>query len=505
VSGIAGGPTDGSGWFHDPAGSANLRWWDGARWTEHLIDPTTGVAPAAAQAVAEPVAAEPVAVQPVAAQPVTSLPVAETVSAQPVAQQPVAEQPVTPPAAEQSGSVPLTRRELREQQSSGAAPAASEPAAQQPAAQPVSPEPMNFDSLAAGPVVFEPAAEAPEPAPFVWGLGGSPATAEEVPAEVPAASFEQLMAASAAGNQSSDAQPLAAQPSAPLAQTFAPSAVDPATAAAQYSPASAGVGQPWIAAPPALEDLYALRTEDPTYEPTAGSTTPVAPTGDVASGSLSTTAIWVYAALPVLHFALAWFVYERLKPVDDTGIRWVVLLGPIVIYLILAAIDRSRLVANGHTTAPSALLALVPPLYIGIRAARLGLGAVIPAVVWLLLQAAVILALVSVFPTLASQLTGSYSATPAAIVRPTATVLTSAQRTAQLTPAGMAAKITSDFAAKKITFTEVTCPVIPNIFDGAQTVCVAKLTGGTENLNVSVTTTDPHSAFAVVSVGALVS
>ena len=28
-----------AGWYHDPHGSAPLRWWDGARWTDHIYDP----------------------------------------------------------------------------------------------------------------------------------------------------------------------------------------------------------------------------------------------------------------------------------------------------------------------------------------------------------------------------------------------------------------------------------------------------------------------------------
>jgi hypothetical protein len=37
------------GWYHDPWQRAPMRWWDGARWTEHVAD-WTGIAPAAARA-----------------------------------------------------------------------------------------------------------------------------------------------------------------------------------------------------------------------------------------------------------------------------------------------------------------------------------------------------------------------------------------------------------------------------------------------------------------------
>ncbi|MDC4232277.1 DUF2510 domain-containing protein [Actinomyces sp. B33] len=58
------------GWYPDPAGSARLRWWDGAAWTDRLIDqPEAGapshavgaspVAPPGPHAPAHPMAAPP--------------------------------------------------------------------------------------------------------------------------------------------------------------------------------------------------------------------------------------------------------------------------------------------------------------------------------------------------------------------------------------------------------------------------------------------------------------
>lgn len=457
MSEIVGGPAIGSGWFHDPAGSANLRWWDGTAWTAHLIDPATGVAPLRElPAAVEPVAIEPAAVEPATVEPATVEPAA-------VAPELTARETERTVVAEDS-SQPLTRRELRERASVGVAPVAIDTALEAAVDSPI-------ESPVEPPTVTEPAAAA-------------------VPELTP---FEQLMAASA---------PEASAPESVTAESFS---AQSANSDSYFTSVDGGNSQPWIpAAAPQANDVYPLQHDDAGYEPMVRTRPPVDAAQDVPIGTSSTTAIWIYAALPVLHFALAWFVYERLKPVDDTGIRWVVLLGPILIYLILAAIDRSRLVAHGHTRAPSPLLALIPPLYIGIRAARLGLGAVIPAVVWLVLQAAVIAAMVMFFPALTAQLTSAESAVPTTTATPQA-VLTPAQRAEQLTPTGMAAKIISDFAAKNITFTSVTCPVMPNVFDGAQTVCVAKLAGGTENLNVSVTASSPYTAFAVVGIGALIS
>src|SRR5262245_32042543 len=45
------------GWYHDPWQRAPMRWWDGARWTEHVADWTGMVPPATRPEAAPSVAA----------------------------------------------------------------------------------------------------------------------------------------------------------------------------------------------------------------------------------------------------------------------------------------------------------------------------------------------------------------------------------------------------------------------------------------------------------------
>ncbi len=253
---------------------------------------------------------------------------------------------------------------------------------------------------------------------------------------------------------------------------------------------------------PPREQPY-LPPHDPFYEPMVNPRTTVPQAAqEVAPGAVSTVAIWLYAVLPILHVALAWFVVEKLKLTDLGALRWAIIAGPIVIYLILAAVDRRRLLARGHVYLASALLAILPPLYLGIRAARMGARAVAPAIVWVLLQAAGIAVLVSLFPGVITQLTAAdISTAPTIQPLPTADthVLTPAERATLLTPAGMAAGLKSEFASKGVALTSVTCPALANTTDGTQVICLGVLPISKLDILVSVDNVNTLAAFDIIS------
>jgi hypothetical protein len=127
---------------------------------------------------------------------------------------------------------------------------------------------------------------------------------------------------------------------------------------------------------------------------------------DTRDAPVATWAVWLFAALPALHLALAWAVFDQLAPADTSILRWVVLVGPIIVYLVLAGLDRFALLRGGQVGAVPVAFAIIPPLYLVIRVVRLGVRALAPLIVWIVLQAAAVAALIFVFPAVYSAITG---------------------------------------------------------------------------------------------------
>ncbi|RZU66934.1 uncharacterized protein DUF2510 [Microterricola gilva] len=116
-----------AGWYADPQDAAQLRWWDGARWSDHTAPVPEPVAPAAPvfagplptvpkygemAPAAQPVGAQPGTAEPVAAQPFVApsyAPSAPSYSAQPYPAQPISRQYAGQPYAAQPYGMTMTQ------------------------------------------------------------------------------------------------------------------------------------------------------------------------------------------------------------------------------------------------------------------------------------------------------------------------------------------------------------------------------------------------------------
>jgi hypothetical protein len=363
VAGTSDGQAPGAGWFPDPAGSANLRWWDGSGWTEHFIDPATGAPPEVARRV----------------------------------------QPIRPPETVQAQQDivqdrPLTRRELREQQSTGEQLLGTE----QAATHQISEQATSEDPVGA----FEPDQEPPNPFDFflensVQPAAQQPAETAENPAETPRDPFAELFGSRETGpavvvpdlpvqetrpweesRETTRQQPVASAPVDPFEALFA-------------STSSSSASTP---------DAFPLLADTQRADSPGARQARVAEPAEV--GGSSTVAVWIFAALPILQLVLIWLVFEKLTLSNASVFRLPVLIGPIVIYLLLALFDNRVLAAKGYEPRALPVFAIIPPLYLIIRAVRVGSAGVAPLVVWLVLQVAVGGVLILVLRTALKQLAG---------------------------------------------------------------------------------------------------
>lgn len=272
-----------------------------------------------------------------------------------------------------------------------------------------------------------------------------------------------------------------------------------------------------VARPPAVAsaDLFPRRPRlQASPDPFATSSTPVAATalpvvfhspaaavpGPILaiSARSTTAAVWILALLPVVHLAAVWLILGLLDLGGSPVIRYLVLGAPLLLSPMLAFLDGRVLRGRGFLRTAPAVLALVPPLYLLVRAIRVGAAGVVPLLLWLLLQTAaisfIVLQLPSVFALVS--LTAPVAATPAVV---SGGPITGAQRAAELTPSGMAAELTRQTLAKKLTFSSISCPPLPVTLDGTAVSCVGTLASVKVTLNVVIDSTLPNSAFALVS------
>jgi hypothetical protein len=100
----------------------------------------------------------------------------------------------------------------------------------------------------------------------------------------------------------------------------------------------------------------------------------------------STVSSWLIAVLPLLQFAVVYAVFGVMAVELLPGTQWGILAAPAAFSLLFAIADRKKLTDLG-SSAPSIVLALIPPLYLLVRCFTTGRSSVLPLIIWILLQA----------------------------------------------------------------------------------------------------------------------
>ena len=430
-----------AGWYDDPLGRPTLRWWDGGAWTAEL----SGEAPA------EPTGA--------------AWPEIETA--------------VESLDIQVRDTAPRSRRQLREL--TGPLTTGSL------TSRPLTSGPLKSGPLTTGPIVVDAAAETSTPLVSAASLPRT-VTVVQVPSVVPVTPLfvDQTQLAALTTVETPTTQNFS---TGALGFTLPPDPFAAHSAAIQATPFSV---VPW----PSFATASIPAAPIPAASISAASI-PAASIPAVAARS-TTVSVWLLALLPAVHAALVWLVLARLDLGGNLVVRYAVLGAPLVLALLLAFADRRALRARGFSRTAPTVLALMPPIYLVVRIIRGGAAGILPLLVWLLLQAGAVAFVLLQLPTTFAllPLTPTGPLTPVAVASGPITV---AQRTAQLSPSGMAAELTRQTLARNLHFSSITCPTIPVTVDGTAVTCGGTIASVKMHLTVMIDSSLPNSAFALVS------
>ena len=308
-----------AGWYPDPRGSAQRRWWDGTAWTHALEAPPEPVTPAYANLPGPGTPAYANLPGPARRTPSPSAPTVRR-ALDPEAHTAPAEQPLP------------SRRQLRE--------AAAALEAQRQLTEPAAPSPV----YAMGPAVsqsFTPAAATPVAAPV------------SAPVALPVVSA-----------------PVSAPVPAPLSAPVAVPVVSAPVSAPVASPVSAPVALPIAASPVESSIANPVLSSGPAYQPFG--LAPKITTGVVeAPTSVNTPSVWIITALPAVALAIAAaliaFAPDFYTPFTQGALAFVLAVGAVA----LAVHDRRQLVLRSHqATASPAWILLTPLAYLVARASN---------------------------------------------------------------------------------------------------------------------------------------
>ncbi len=472
-------PAIAAGWYADPVRAAKHRWWDGSSWTAHLsgdraqeqaraVEPPAAVAPAVV--VASTAAAVAAADAPMSRRRLRELTGPLTTGSEPNPSDAALAQDTATAAARESGAVSASPLETSVE-SSATAPV--ERPAEGPAEVRERPASSSDDATR----FLDATDRARSSVPRAW-VGDAPSLAQLLPGTaarpaVSAGSAVDLPAATAAG----------------VANLSVPARIAPETT--PFAPGFLGFTLP----PDPFAGPSAPGPSTPKYVPLSAVTVlGTAPTRPVRS---RTAAVWLLALLPLVQAAIAWLLVVQLRVAVDLPVQGALLGASLTLSVALAFADRRLLRVRGfERTAPTAF-AVLPPVYLLVRALRVGAG-VGPFAAWLVIQSVAIAFVAVQLPTVLSMgpVSSSVAPGPAPLV---AGPITAAQRATQLTPSGMATALRAQTLAKNVHLSSIVCPAIPSTVDGTAVTCVGILAMVKINLNVVIDSSLPNSAFALVS------
>lgn len=117
---------------------------------------------------------------------------------------------------------------------------------------------------------------------------------------------------------------------------------------------------------------------------------------DTFASRVHTSAIWLFAMLPIMHAAAVYYAITGLPSYAPFSSTLALLGLPFVLYAALAARDARALGDDGHlATAPWGLALIAPPVYLavrGVQVSRATGAAPWPLFTWVLVQALVMAA-----------------------------------------------------------------------------------------------------------------
>jgi hypothetical protein len=204
------------------------------------------------------------------------------------------------------------------------------------------------------------------------------------------------------------------------------------------------------------------------------------------SESTQTWAIWAFALYPLVQLVVVLVLSAIIESFGGTASRLAVGGSGIFLSLYLGRADSKLLKERGYRP-PGWGWTLLPLVYFIIRTVRVGRGSLGPLFAWVGLQAALAaVVIVSVLLPLLLMLNGGAELSPT-------------DRAAQLTPTGMAEKVTADMLANGFEVTSVVCPPLASTVEGSAVTCEAQTATSNLYVVVEVTPSDPDYAFAITS------